>query len=401
MKKTLIALAALSAIAGAAQAQSTVTLYGLVDADFGAFTTNVVTAPGVIKSLSQTKINPEGLNGNRWGLKGAEDLGGGLSAIFNLESGFTIDDGASAQGGLLFGRRASVGLTGGFGKVELGRSSSAYNDVAYDHAMMGGASKFDPSNANNSLSAAAITGAGNAVRAFVATPNAANAALLATAAQPLMARTNAWFGFQERVNNSIKYTTPTFSGVTASVMYGLGEDKSATTDASKTVSASIKYVNGPLLVSAGYQSEGASTTAAVAAAPAAVPTLDNTLISIAYDFGVAKVGLGVSRAQYKNVFALATPASPDMAAQNEYDLSVSVPIGAVTLSADYAVSNGDDLGKSSGFGVQALYALSKRTTLYVGAVSTSTYDNLATVANALGGDIQRNTTYAAGVRHTF
>lgn len=402
MKKTLIALAALSAIAGVAQAQSSVTLYGLVDADVGRFTTNVVSGTKLV-SQSQTKVDPEGLNGNRWGMKGSEDLGGGMKAIFNLESGFAIDNGVSGQGGVLFGRRANVGLAGGFGTVELGRSSSPYSGVAADHTMMG-MSKFDPSNLNNSIGVAdalelgAKLGAVTAA-AFVAPETAATKTTKAAFAK-FLSRTTTWLGYQERVNNSIKYTSPNMSGFTAAVMLGLGEDASATTSASKTVSASVKYANGPLLVSAGYQSEGASTTAAVAAAPATVPTLNNTLLSATYDFGVAKAGLGLNRAIYKNVFAGATP---DMAAQNEYSLSVAVPMGATTLSAAYSASSGDDLGKSTGFGVQALYALSKRTTLYAGAVSTSAYDKLADAVKlaASTSDIQRNTTYAAGVRHTF
>jgi predicted porin len=394
MKKSLVALAALAAIAGSAQAQSTVTLYGLVDANVGSFTTNVVSGTA-IKSQSQTRINPEGLNGNRWGLRGSEDLGGGLSAIFNLESGFTIDDGAQAQS-TLFGRRANVGFAGTFGKVELGRSSSAYNDVAYDHAMMGGASKFDPSNANNSILANTATAGASAVSTNV------------TGAVQFLGRTTTWLGFQERINNSIKYTSPNMSGFTAAVMLGLGEDKAAGVDASKTVAASVKYANGPLLVSAGYQSEGqgASLTGS-AAKGATAPALQNTIVSAAYDFGVAKVGLGLNRALYKEVTianAIGDQAAGSaFAAQKEYNLSVAVPMGATTLSAGYAVSNGDTLGKSTGFGVQALYALSKRTTLYAGAVSTAAYAKLADAVNAnvVGSDVQRNKTYAAGVRHSF
>lgn len=390
MKKTLIALAALSAIAGTAQAQSTVTLYGLVDAYVGRVTSNGAT----LVSGSQTVQGIDALNGNRWGLKGSEDLGGGLSAIFNLESGFKIDDGTSGQNGQLFGRRSNVGLKGEFGTVELGRSSGSYNDVAYISAMMGGGTTFDPSNLNNSKSAN-------------------TAALLASTvagASPYLGRTQTWLGFQERVNNSIKYTSPVFSGVTASLTYGMGEDKTLTTDASKTISASVKYVNGPVAVALGYQSEGAGGSIAgstYAVTATAAPALANTILAGSYDFGVAKVGFGLNRAEYKDVVlagAVGTQAAGSaIGAQNEYNLSVAMPMGATTLSAGYAVSNGDTFGKSSGFGVQALYALSKRTTLYVGGVSTSTYDKLAdSVKAAVAGlDIQRNTTYAAGVRHTF
>lgn len=397
MKKTLVALATLSAIAGAAQAQSTVTLYGLVDANLGSYTTNGVSA-GAIKSLSQTKVDPAGLNGNRWGLRGKENLGGGLAAIFNLESGFNLDDGSQGQG-TLFGRRANVGLAGGFGTVELGRSSSPYANVSIDHAMMGGGSFADPSNNNNSLS----------------TTKAAAIGTAAGAAQFLGARAvpnTTWLGFQERINNSVKYTTPDFSGFTGSFMYALGEDKTATTKASKTVSASVKYVNGPLLVSAGYQSEGAGgTLTGSVAAPAttlvtatAAPALENAIVSVAYNFGVAKVGLGVNRAKYKDVtLTTALNGSTSIAAQNEYSLSVAVPLGATTLSAGYAQSNGDTLGKSNGFGVQALYALSKRTTLYIGGVSTSPYDKLADAVRVLApaSNIRDTRIYAAGVRHAF
>ena len=84
-----------------------------------------------------------------------------------------------------------------------------------------------------------------------------------------------------------------------------------------------------------------------------------------------------------------------------------MPLGATTLSAGYARSKGDDLGSSTGWGVQALYSLSKRTTLYTGAVSTKNYSNVIANSNSLatlGGttnSINRTTTYAAGIRHTF
>jgi len=384
MKKSLIALAVLAS-SGAAMAQSSVTLYGLVDANFGSFKTNVAVG-STIQSQRQTAINSEGLNGNRWGLRMSEDLGGGMSAIANLESGFFIDNGTSAQGGLLFGRRANVGLaSSSFGTVTLGRNSGSYSDVAYDHAMMGGASKFDPSNANNGNSAkTAISALGG---------NVADAA-------KFVGRNTTWLGFGERIDNSVKYVSPNFSGLTASVTYGFGEDKAlnaAGNAASKTVSASLKYVNGPLLVSGGYQSEGIALTAT-----GAKPSLDNTLLSAAYDFGVAKVGAGFNRAKYKDVINPVT--GTQLAAQNEWNLSVAVPLStALTVSAGYARSKGDDLGKSTGFGVQALYALSKRTTLYAGGVSTKAYDKAAAEILLLSptSTIERTTTYAVGIRHTF
>lgn len=386
MKKTLIALAALGAMAGAAHAQSTVTLYGLLDANFGGFKTN--SASGLtIQNLTQTKIDSGGLNGSRWGMRVSEDLGGGMAAIGNLESGINLDAGSSAQGGVLFGRRANVGLSSGFGTVTLGRNSSSYDDVAADHALMG-QSIFDPSNVNNGISSA---DAQTAVTAVSAAPSAAGA----TAIAKLLNRDGrTWLGYATRFDNSVKYISPNFSGFSGSAMYAFGENKTTTQDATKSISANLKYANGPLLVSGGYQTEGTRTTLANDA------KVENTLLSVAYDFGVAKVGAGFNRAKFKDVFKAD---GTQLAAQNEYNLSVAVPLGATTLSAGYAQSKGDDLGKSTGFGVQALYALSKRTTLYAGGLSTKAYDNLAdkTAAKYVGSDIGRTTTYAVGMRHTF
>ena len=390
MKKTLIAFAALSAIAGMAQAQSTVTIYGLVDANLSSLKTNVfVPAVGVtpasVQSLRQTRIEGAGLNGNRWGIRVSEDLGGGMAAIANLESGFNIDTGASGQGGLLFGRRANVGVSSGFGTVTLGRNSSSYDDVSADHTMMA-QTIFDPSNNNNGVSAATVTTAATALGTV-----AGNANFLSRGSN----QTATWIGFNTRFNNSVKYISPNFSGFSGSVMYGLGEDKTTTTSSSKTISANLKYANGPLLVSGGYQSEEAPVVATTVGKPA----LQNTLLSVAYDFGVAKVGAGFNRAKYKDV----QYNGHELAAQKEFSLSVAVPLGATTISAGYAQSKGDDLGKSTGYGVQALYSLSKRTTLYTGVASSKTYDNLANATATLAptSNIGRNTQYALGVRHTF
>ena len=389
MKKNLIALAAFGTMVSASYAQSSVTLYGLLDANLGSFQTNGVagvtaaTPNGTsVQNLRQTKIDSAGLSGNRWGLRVSEDLGGGMSAIANLESGFNIDTGASAQGGLLFGRRANVGVSASsFGTLVIGRNSSSHDDVAGDHAMMG-ASAFDPSGTNNG-------------------PSTAQASTLITSAASTATFLNrdgrTWIGYNARFNNSVKYTSPNFSGFSGSVMYAFGEDKTQAVSASKTVSANLKYANGPLLVSGGYQSEGATRTATTQ------PALKNTLLNVAYDFGVAKVGLSLNRAKFEDIVAPAALGGGKIAAQREIDLSIAVPVGATTFSAGVARSKGDTLGKSTGFGVQALYSLSKRTTLYAGALSTKAYDKLAaaTLVAFPTSNVGRTETYALGIRHTF
>jgi len=389
MKKTLIALAALGAMAGAAQAQSTVTIYGLLDANIGSYKTNQVNAAGTaVSGISQAKIDSGGLNGSRWGIRVSEDIGGGMAVIGNLESGFSIDTGASGQGAL-FGRRANVGISSGFGTVTIGRNSSSYDDVSADHAMMG-ASLFDPSNTNNGFTTAQAGAIGTSLTA--------NATLLNHGVNGSGAHVT-WVGFNTRFNNSIKYISPNFGGFTGSFMYAFGEDKTTAIGASNSTSANLRYANGPLLISGGYQSEGATRTAT------AKPALQNTLLNVSYDFGVAKVGFGANRAKFKDVSTtFRTGVAHELAAQKEYSLSVAVPLGATTLSAGYARSKGDDLGSSTGWGVQALYSLSKRTTLYVGGVSTKNYDNVANSTNTLSANtsnITRTTTYAAGIRHTF
>lgn len=123
MKKTLIALATLGALTGVAHADSNVSIYGVIDAS--------------VRSASHQNNDGDRLNsvengllqGNRLGFKGQEDLGNGLKAVFQLESGFNINNGSSAQNGALFSRIATVGLSDAtYGTLTVGRQ----NTLAYD-----------------------------------------------------------------------------------------------------------------------------------------------------------------------------------------------------------------------------------------------------------------------------
>lgn len=125
MKKTLLAAALVTGFAGVAHAESSVTLYGLVDTGYG-YTQQKISTEGY--SLKERTIGARQSvkNGSRWGMKGVEDLGNGTSAIFQLESGFNSGNGRSAQDGRLFGRQAYVGLTGeSWGTFTLGRQYNA------------------------------------------------------------------------------------------------------------------------------------------------------------------------------------------------------------------------------------------------------------------------------------
>lgn len=113
MKRIFIVLATAGAFAGVAHAQTSVTVYGILDAGI---TRETGDAGGNVWKMA-TGVQ----SGNRLGFKGAEDLGGGLKANFQVESGFDLDTGTLRQGGSLFGRQSWVGLSGGFGAVSLGR----------------------------------------------------------------------------------------------------------------------------------------------------------------------------------------------------------------------------------------------------------------------------------------
>ena len=121
MKKTLMVAALTGVFATAAHAQSSVTLYGLIDAGI-TYTNNQ-------QGHSNWKATSGSVNGSRWGLRGSEDLGGGLKAIFTLENGFNIMNGTNGQGGREFGRQAFVGLSSDqFGAVTLGRQYDSVVD---------------------------------------------------------------------------------------------------------------------------------------------------------------------------------------------------------------------------------------------------------------------------------
>ncbi|MFS2213905.1 porin, partial [Telluria sp. Tellsp104] len=116
MKKAVAIAIAAGLGAGGAQAQSQVTVYGIVDVALAHMNNADAAGHGVTREPSLTGSLP-----SRIGLRGSEDLGGGLAAVFNLESGFNPDVGTLGQGSRLFGRQAWVGLRGRWGTLQLGR----------------------------------------------------------------------------------------------------------------------------------------------------------------------------------------------------------------------------------------------------------------------------------------
>ena len=342
MKKSLVALAALSVI-GAASAQSTVTLYGLVDAYVGS---------DRVGRVSNTVLNSGGQNGSRWGLRVSEDLGGGLAAIAQVESGFDVSTGASQQSAL-FGRQAFVGVKSGWGQLTMGRQYGAYDDMKGALSTLGNSS-FDP------------TGG----------PGVAFGASGPTATRTL----GAWVGYAPRLNNTIKFQTANYSGFTGSVAYGLGEDKTATLSASSSLSIGGMYANGPIAVALVHQNEGFARTAA----NNRKNELENTLLAGSYDFGVVKLGGGYNEARV-------TASGIGGNKAKEWYLGAGVPLGALTLKGQYARSKISGRSSDDSIGLQAEYDMSKRTTAYFGFNSTklkSINDNT-------------NRRVGVGIRHRF
>ncbi|CAN7470099.1 porin [Caballeronia sp. LjRoot34] len=221
MNKKILAAAVLTSVAGATHAQSSVTLYGLIDAGVSYVNHTKNASGGSSKAFSYG----DGVaSGSRWGLRGTEDLGGGLKAIFVLESGFNSGTGTLGQGGAEFGRQAFVGLTkDGVGSVTLGRQYSFSTDI---------------------LGAQYSTGA-NTV--------AGNYAFHVNDVDQLTS---------SRINNAVKFASASFSGFTFGGLYGFSNQAgefagSSATGAtapgsSRTYSFGANYAYGPFSIGAAY-----------------------------------------------------------------------------------------------------------------------------------------------------
>ncbi|CBJ36013.1 porin [Ralstonia solanacearum] len=324
-----IALVVLALASGAASAQS-VTLYGLVDTGIEYVSHANSSGNGLVRMPSITGTLP-----SRWGLRGAEDLGGGIQAVFTLESGFNTDTGTSGQGGRLFGRQAWVGLAGGYGTLTLGRQYSM------SFLSLGDADLLGPSQyAIGSLDT------------YI--PNA-------------------------RTDNTVAYKG-TFGGLTVGATYSFGRDAAGGVPASgtcageqagsasscRTVSAMFKYDAASFGVAGAYEEQrgGAGATASFFNGSAPIPFTnagdkDRRIITNGYArLGPAKLGIGwIGRALMS--------AAGDVRS-NLYFINGSYPLtGALTLDAGLIRIINTDQGRSATMAVlRGVYALSRRTALY-------------------------------------
>lgn len=349
MKKSLLALAVLGTFAGAASAQSSVTVYGIVDTgiahiDNGGDTINAM------RSGSN--------NSSRIGFKGAEDLGNGLKATFVLENGINTDDGSAATASAAFSRVTYVGFEGGFGKVRLGRQNTPIKEAL---------SQIDPFGTGGMVNA--ITYLGGSANGIGAIP--------------------------ERSSNQIVYITPNFSGFSGELAYQFGEAAGDNT-ANRVWGAQLGYANGPLNVQFGY-SDGNSTDTDV------TPFVDESdlkiaLIGATYDFGAVKLHGAYSQKKLQS-----NNGGEDLKIKSGL-IGVTVPFGASAIRAEY-ISNNDDRNDfdNNVVALSYTYSMSKRTMLYATYARVDN-DNLSEQGFSGGADVvagENTSGLAVGIQHKF
>lgn len=351
MKKSLFALAAFGTVAGAVQAQTNVTVYGLMDT--GIEYVNHANAAGD----RQLNLRSGGMNTSRLGFRGSEDLGGGLKALFQLEGGLLLDTGASD--GALFGRQANVGMEGHFGRVIAGRSYS----TTYDFLL-----PFDPMGYSPLYS-------------------------WATSGNATGGRKD---GMLTGVSNLIKYQG-TFGGVKLGATYGFGEAAGSTSDSAR-YALGAGYAAGPFSVAAVYDRINGTI-----AANGAHDEADTAHLGLAYEL-TNGIKLQAGYRNYKKSFASgAADLRSDMiwGGVNYKAGSALTLTGAVYFQNIKNVAAGADADPRM-LVLRAKYDLSKRTSLYATTAHARGKNNLpVSVSRDDAGFGSTQTGVVAGIQHRF
>ena len=388
MKKHLFCLAALSAFAVPAFAQSSVTLYGIIDEGFN-YTNNV-------QGSHVYELASGYAQGSRWGLKGSEDLGGGLKAVFQLENGFNVNNGRLGQGGRMFGRQAYVGLSSDFGTVTLGRQYDSLVDYLAPTTANGNwggyllSHPWDNDNTDNSF----------------------------------------------RVNNTIKYASPDYAGFQFGGTYSFSNGTGFSNN--RQYSLGGQYQNGGLLVAAAYlqaNNPGVGAAGAIAADDANFVSSRLRIFGggINYTFGPATAGFVYTNTNITNptgnagyftsadsLIATTGPLTgapvnalkfQNFEVNGKYQLTPALFVGAqyIYTMENYETTLGGVKPKVHTFGLMVDYSLSKRTDVYIqGAFQKVAGDSTgSTLDHAFipGADDVSSTSKQAvarvGIRHKF
>ena len=393
MKKKMVGIAALTLMSSLSHAQSSVTLYGIIDEGFN-YQSNA--GGHALYNLSSGVIQ-----GSRWGFKGSEDLGGGVRAVFALENGFDINSGALGQGGRMFGRQAYVGLSSDrYGTLMLGRQ---YDSVVTSIGLFavgdqwGGYITAHPGDLDN-------------------------------------------FNNTVRTNNAIKYVSNTYGGASFSGMYSLGGQAGDLTG-NQVWSLGANYARVPLSLAAAYLSArtpnagffGNSSAAAVTPASVSITSPVTTGFTSArnysvaaaagsYAIGLATVGLTYSNTRFSGLGDLSAGANPNgysgTAVFNNVEVNAQYQLTpAFLVGAAYDYTNGGSVASKNGekpdatyhqVSVGADYFLSKRTDVYfigvyqkASGIDSRDVSAVASLSNLTPSNNNHVAVARLGIRHKF
>ncbi len=405
MKKSLIALAALSAFATSAQAQSSVTVYGLFD--LGYQETDYKNLAGRTRAQDQrdvSGINSGGASGNgasasqRIGFRGVEDLGGGLKAGFNYEMGFSGANTSNQASGTTAAhslnstqaRESNLTLSGGFGAVKIGYGTTLA------HATVTG---FRPLGGNNAIGELAYTADANSSADYQIHTG--------------MVRTQ-----------GVTYTSPTMNGLNVAVSLGEQADKndsgSATKSGAKNAGFQVNYAAGAFKFSAvsqsatnnvaevagvqgAYSTTSTGVTPTLGVSPAAATETKNKLTAVSAAYTIAGVTVDALYAENKQTEAVA---GVQLMKNDVKQIGLSYPMGKVRLFGTYGEGDGETsnatTGRSErkGYLIGAMYDLSKRTQAYAltGEIERKYTD---AITNVTAGTKEKVSQVAIGLRHSF
>ncbi|MEM5341994.1 porin [Paraburkholderia azotifigens] len=388
-KKALTtALLASAAAAGTAHAQSSVTLYGIIDAGISYANHSKNTAGGSDKLF---KYDDGVAQGSRWGMRGTEDLGGGLKALFVLESGFNSGTGASGQGGALFGRQAYVGVAkDGIGSVTFGRQYSFSTDYLGGNYSTGG-----------------LTVAGNYAYHINDVDQLTSS----------------------RINNSVKFTSANFAGLTFGAMYGFSNQAGAfggapatgtaanpVAGSSRAYSFGVNYANGPIGVGAAYtdirfpsQATPAFSTTIANVSTGTVRDLRTFGLGGRYILGPATLYALWTNTHFEPITGASTTFN-NFEGGAKYAFTPALTGG---LGYTYSRLTGATTGHFNQVDASVDYALSKRTDVYVLGIyqdasgKTGTQPIQAQIGSATsyfntsGSGSQNQLAFRVGMRHKF
>ncbi|MGF6774272.1 putative porin [Paraburkholderia sp. GAS199] len=365
-----------------ASAQTSVTLYGVIDEGIN-YTNNV--GRGHVYELASGDAQ-----GSRWGLKGAEELGGGLKAIFQLENGFDVSSGRFNQGGRLFGRQAFVGLSAdSFGSLTFGRQYDSVVDYLAQTTANGAwggelfSHPYDNDNTDNTF----------------------------------------------RLDNAVKYTSPSLSGFQFGGTYSFSNDTNFANN--RAYSLGGQYGYGGLLVAAAYlqgNNPGNGANGAITANDASFIAARMRVFGggIIYNFGQATAGFVYTNSNYldpsANGYLGITPLVPpgvllnslkyqNFEVNGKYQITPMLFVGAqyVYTMETYDASNGGVKPKIHSFGLMADYNLSKRTDVYIqgeyqqvtGDSTYSILDDAFTPGTQSPSSTSKQVVVRAAIRHKF